>query len=207
MSFANYLYFVIFCLIMVFSPGPMVMLLMNIGVEYGTKKTMSAQLGASSAYLISLLIFAVGLTSLIQSHIILVKFVQIVGVSYIIYLAYKQWITANHIPNGGVSMGHIAEVSTFKLYNRGLITGLSNPKSFVMFSTVIPQFTNNPSTRVVDVSILSITFLILQFLSGVTYSIFGQYVSSLLTNEKYHKMLYRTMSFLLLLVAILLAVK
>ena len=64
-----------------------------------------------------------------------------------------------------------------------------------MFSAVIPQFTNNPAPRVIDVTILSLTFLLLQFASGVTYSIFGQYVSSLLTNKIYHKRLYLTMSF------------
>lgn len=207
MSLANYLYFVTFCVIMVFSPGPMVMLLMNIGVEHGTRKTMPAQLGASSAYFLSLLIFAVGLTSLLQSHTVILKAVQAVGVCYILYLAYKQWIYANKKPSGKISAPHITNITTWQLYSRGLITGLSNPKTIVMFSSVIPQFTNNPATKVMDVAILSITFLILQFMSGVTYSIFGQYVSSFLSNEKYHKKMYRTMSLLLLLVAIMIAIK
>lgn len=207
MSLANYLYFVTFCVIMVFSPGPMVMLLMNIGVEHGTRKTMPAQLGASSAYFISLLIFAVGLTSLLQSHTGVLKAVQLIGVCYILHLAYKQWIYANKKTNSKINADHITNITTFQLYYRGLITGLSNPKTIVMFSTVIPQFTNNSTTRVIDVSILSMTFLILQFMSGVTYSIFGQYVSSFLDNDKYHKKMYRTMALLLLLVAVMIAIK
>lgn len=207
MSFANYIYFLTFCIIMVFSPGPMVMLLMNIGVERGTKRTLPAQLGASTAYFISLVIFAVGLTSLLQTHGVILKIIQIIGVSYVLYLAYKQWKIAHLEPKNIENHKLNMNVSTFQLYNRGLITGLSNPKTIVMFSAVIPQFTNNPAPRVIDVTILSLTFLLLQFASGVTYSIFGQYVSSLLTNKIYHKRLYLTMSFLLFLVAIMIAIK
>ena len=65
----------------------MVMLLMNIGVERGTKRTLPAQLGASTAYFISLVIFAVGLTSLLQTHGVILKIIQIIGVSYVLYLA------------------------------------------------------------------------------------------------------------------------
>ena len=82
---STYIYFIIFCAVMVFSPGPMTVLLMSIGADNGLKKTLPAQLGASAAYFISLLIFAIGLTSFLQNHLIILKVVQYVGllISYI----------------------------------------------------------------------------------------------------------------------------
>lgn len=189
---------------MVFSPGPMTMLLMGIGIEHGFKKTMPAQLGASSAYGISLLIFAVGLTALLQQHTLILKMIQYVGVCYILYLAYKQWQKSTKITAIIINKSN-STIRSSKLYWRGLITGISNPKTMVMFSTVIPQFIAKNTNKTFSIAILSLTFLFLQFLSGITYSYFGQGIKSFLQHKTYQKILYRGMSILLLLVAIMIA--
>jgi threonine/homoserine/homoserine lactone efflux protein len=191
---------------MVFSPGPMTMLLMGIGIEHGLKKTMPAQLGASSAYCISLLIFAVGLTSLLQQYTLVLKTIQYVGVAYILYLAYKQWQNSNKVTTTiTVSDKTDSTVKCSKLYWRGLITGLSNPKTIVMFSTVIPQFVAKNSNKTISLTILSAIFLFLQFLSGITYSYFGQGIKLFLQHETYQRVLYKSMAILLLLVAVMIA--
>ena len=200
----HYLYFIIFCTAIVFSPGPMTMLLMGIGIEHGFKKTIPAQLGASSAYGISLLIFAVGLTALLQQYTFILKIIQYVGVCYVLYLAYKQWQKSTMLTAIIINKSDSTTKSS-KLYWSGLITGISNPKAIVMFSTVIPQFIAKNSNKTVSLIILSVTFLVLQFLSGVTYSYFGQGIKSFLQYKTNQKILYRGMAILLVLVAIMIA--
>lgn len=204
MHFLDYTYYTVFCIMMVFSPGPMTMLLMTIGAENGLKKTMPAQLGASSAYFLSLCIFAVGLTALLQQYYLVLKIIQLIGICYILYLAWKQWQNAKNLAMVDVNTSNIT-ISSHQLYWRGLVTGLSNPKTIVMFSTVIPQFTKNVPSRVSDLVILSAIFLVLQFFSGITYSYFGQAIKLFLRHEKYKKIVYRIMAVLLVIVAIMIA--
>jgi len=205
MSLVNYVYFLLFCAAIVFSPGPMTMLLMSIGMQHGLKKTMPAQLGASSAYCISLLIFAVGLTSLLSHYTIVLRFIRYVGVAYIIYLAYKQWQNgANRDILSGLSKRKFNPKPSHLFY-MGMLTGLSNPKTIVMFSTVIPQFAHKSATKIFDLAMLSLIFLVLQFLSGVTYSYFGQQIKSLLERSSYRSLFYKLMTVVLLLVAVMLA--
>ena len=84
-----------------------------------------------------------------------------------------------------------------------MVTGLSNPKTIVMFSTVIPEFTQSLSSRVSDLFILSMIFLSIQFLSGVTYSYFGQTIKLFLQHEKHGEIIYQSMAVLLLIVAVM----
>lgn len=201
----SYYYYIIFCIMMIFSPGPMTLLLMNISIEYGMKKTFFAQIGASSAYFISLLIFSVGLTALIQQHTLILKTIQYAGVLYILYLAYKQWQNARKPQITLVKHIAMSEINHLQLYYKGLITGISNPKTIVMFSTVIPQFAHDTTNKNADLIILSLIFLVLQALSGITYSYFGQKITKLFGNIKYQRIMYNSMCLLLILVAVMIA--
>ena len=204
MSVADYLYFLVFCSIMVFSPGPMTILLMGIGIDGGLKKTLPIQLGASSAYAFSLLIFSVGLTALLQQHQAVLLAIQWIGVLYVLYLAWKQWQKSSVLTADNIRVSN-APMSVLQRYWMGLITGLSNPKTIVMFSTVIPQFSRNAQTQVQDLMLLSVTFLVLQFVSGVTYSYAGHAIQSTMQNPRFHRMIYRVMALLLVIVALMIA--
>ena len=47
LTLASFLYFLMFCATMTFSPGPMTLLLMGFGMQEGLKRSMPVQLGAS----------------------------------------------------------------------------------------------------------------------------------------------------------------
>ena len=63
-------YFVVFCASMTFSPGPMTLLLLSLGLKAGLRQSLPAQLGASVAYLLSILVFALGFSALIQGYLV-----------------------------------------------------------------------------------------------------------------------------------------
>ena len=49
---------------------------------------------ASVSFLVSILIFAVGFSELIKDYPLITRIIQVVGVAYILYLAYKQWTSS-----------------------------------------------------------------------------------------------------------------
>jgi homoserine/homoserine lactone efflux protein len=203
LSLPTYLYFFVFAAAMTFSPGPMTMFLLSLGLKDGLRKTIPAQLGASTAYLISIVIFAIGLSRLVRDHFIVMQLIQIVGVGYILHLAYRQWISE------GLRFDHdsfdaVSGERSAALYIKGMLTGFSNPKTIIMFSTVFPQFAEKPASRIVDLIVLGSTFLFLQFASGCSYGYFGQRIRMALKNRTRQKLLQRGTALLLVGVAVML---
>jgi homoserine/homoserine lactone efflux protein len=165
------------------------------------RRSLPAQLGASVSYLISILIFAVGFSELIKGNVAITQGIQLVGVAYILYLAYKQWTSS------GVSLDKAGAVEGARsLFGKGLLTGFSNPKAIIMFSAVFPQFAGaGEHSSASDIAILGLTFLLLQFASGCLYCYFGQRIKHVLENPKRRVLLQRVTAVVLLGVALMLA--
>ena len=201
LTLSSFVYFLLFCATMTFSPGPMTLLLLSLGLKAGLRSSIPAQLGASLSYLISILVFAVGFSELIKGNLAITQAIQFVGVAYILYLAYKQWTSS------GVSLDPAAAVEGARsLFGKGLLTGFSNPKTIIMFSAVFPQFAGaGEHSSMADIAILGLTFLLLQFASGCLYCYFGQRIKHLLENPRRRVLLQRATAVLLLGVALMLA--
>ena len=201
LTLSSFLYFLLFCATMTFSPGPMTLLLLSLGLKDGLRSSIPAQVGASVSYLISILIFAVGFSELIKGNLAVTQTIQFVGVAYILYLAYKQWTSS------GVSINNAGTVEGARsLFGKGLLTGFSNPKTIIMFSAVFPQFAGaGEHSSAADIAILGLTFLLLQFASGCLYCYFGQRIKYVLENPKRRVLLQRITAVLLLGVALMLA--
>lgn len=203
LTLASFLYFLLFCATMTFSPGPMTLLLMGFGMQEGLKRSMPVQLGASAAYLVSILVFAVGFAELVKGNPLLSRGIQFIGVAYLLYLAYRQWNSrALLLDRPGTALD-----SSFRgRFGKGLLTGFSNPKTIVMFSAVFPQFAGQGSeTRAMDLAVLGLAFLLLQFTSGCLYCYFGQRVRRVLQSPSRQVLLQRATAIMLLAVAMLLA--
>lgn len=203
LTYASFAYFLMFCATMTFSPGPMTLLLMGFGMQEGLKRSMPVQLGASAAYLVSILIFAVGFAELVKGNVLISRGIQYIGVAYLLYLAYQQWTRQGlclQTPDTPMASGFKGR------FGKGLLTGFSNPKTIVMFSAVLPQFAGQGGdTRMLDLAALGLAFLLLQFASGCLYCYFGQRIRHVLQSPKRQRLLQRATAVMLLCVAALLA--
>lgn len=202
LTLSSFLYFLLLCTTLAFSPGPMTLLLLSLGLKDGLLRSLPAQLGASVSYLLSILIFAVGFSELIRDYPLISRGIQVVGVAYVLHLSYKQWTS------GGMQIGPAdqAPENALSLFTKGLLTGLSNPKAIILFSTVFPQFVAmGQGSATNDIAILGLTFLLLQFASGCLYCYFGQRIKHVLENPRRRILLQRATAVLLLGVALMLA--
>lgn len=202
LTLSSFLYFLLLCTTLAFSPGPMTLLLLSLGLKDGLRRSLPAQFGASVSYLVSILIFAVGFSELIKDYPLITRIIQVVGVAYILYLAYKQWTSSGVT----IKTNDATAENARSLFGKGLLTGLSNPKAIILFSAVFPQFAAiGHGSAAADIAILGLTFLLLQFASGCLYCYFGQRIKHVLENPKRRVLLQRATAVLLLGVALMLA--
>ncbi len=202
LTVTSFSYFLIFCAAMTFSPGPMTLLLMGFGMQEGMQRSMAVQLGASAAYLVSILIFAVGFAELVKDHALISQVIQGVGVTYLLYLAWRQWTAGALALERPITTPHTSFEARF---SKGLVTGFSNPKTMVMFGAVFPQFAGQGShTQALDVALLGAAFLMLQFTSGCLYCYFGQRIKQQLKDPARQILLQRATALMLVAVAVML---
>ncbi|MDQ0667289.1 MULTISPECIES: LysE family translocator [unclassified Pseudomonas] len=202
LTLSSFLYFLLLCTTLAFSPGPMTLLLLSLGLKDGLRRSLPAQFGASVSYLVSILIFAVGFSELVKDYPLITRIIQVVGVAYILYLAYKQWTSSGVT----IKTNDATAENARSLFGKGLLTGLSNPKAIILFSAVFPQFAAiGQGSAAADIAILGLTFLLLQFASGCLYCYFGQRIKHVLENPKRRVLLQRATAVLLLGVALMLA--
>lgn len=174
----------------------------------GMKKQYSAVwpviLGANNAYLISIIVFTMGLSQLLQKNIIILKSVQLTGVIYLLYLAYAQWVKDFIHMDDCLS---VTKNESSELYKKGVLIALSNPKTILLFSVIFPQFIVANQSRIYQVAIFGITFLVLQASSGWSYAYFGSRVKGLFNKPEYQLLIHRLSALVLVAIALLLLSK
>lgn len=196
MSLSSYISFFILVFAIVYSPGPMTMFMMANGIKMQYRNIFPILIGANNAYLLSILVFTVGLTQLLQQHTLIMKSIQIGGIIYLVYLAWCQWYTKK-IPSGTLEVRE----NPGSLYVKGALIALSNPKTILLFGVIFPQFVIEDETRLMQILILGITFLILQFSSGCIYAYFGKRIKTLMEKPEYQGLINKIAALALLMVA------
>tara|TARA_B100001996_G_scaffold226910_1_gene174791 strand:- start:50 stop:658 length:609 start_codon:yes stop_codon:yes gene_type:complete len=197
----NYFLYVQLLLFLFITPGPPRVVIVSNTINYGLKKSVWTALGDISANAVqaTLVTFVIG-TLLIESPGIYV-FLKWAGILYILYLAYET-IT---LKIKGLGLEKKILRSNLAMYRDGfLVAGLS-PKALVFFSTVFIQFINFDSNVISQFLILTITWLVLDFLSLMIYGLAAGRISEWLKGNP--RILNTISACVLVIIAITVAIR
>jgi threonine/homoserine/homoserine lactone efflux protein len=129
---------------------------MSTSISHGTKRGLQTVLGTSSAMIIQLIIAALGTSWLVSSLTNGFEWLRLIGISYLIYLGINHFYKMIYF-----SKDKINNISAISSFGRGFITSLTNPKTLLFFSAFFPQFVIDETIYLQQITLLSITFLIL----------------------------------------------
>ncbi|MBM7587647.1 threonine/homoserine/homoserine lactone efflux protein [Bacillus pakistanensis] len=165
--------FLIYCMIVTFTPGPTNIVILSTVHNFGTKKAMEYTYGATVAFGLLLVISAI-LNSMLMTIIPKILMVmQIIGSIYMFYLAYQTYKMDTSNPT-------VIQSATFM---SGFLMQFLNPKVVLFTMTVIPSFIipNYTAVPAVTISVLAITFI--GFLAFLTWVLFGTLFKKFLQNH------------------------
>ncbi|MBT2292812.1 LysE family transporter [Paenibacillus albidus] len=155
--------FIIYCVVVTFTPGPSNIVILSSVQHYGAKKAMHYVYGATLAF--GLLLAASALLNQFLAGILpgLVKVMQILGSGYMLYLAFQ-------IYKMGSTDSKPVQTATFAT---GLLMQFVNPKVILFTLTVIPSyvFPYYPSTQASFGFVIMIT--VIGFLAFTTWVVCG----------------------------------
>jgi len=161
-----------FSLAMSISPGPVNMIILSSGVDYGAKKTIPYVSGATIGFTLLLLFVGLFFNKLIEAYPSLLTFISVAGVLYIIYMGYK--IASSH-PEIKVKKTDIP-----KFYEGFLLQWL-NPKAWIACVSGVSIFSspNHSGSFFIFVSI----YFVVCYVSLAIWAFLGEKIAFLLKTQ------------------------
>jgi threonine/homoserine/homoserine lactone efflux protein len=188
-------------LLLALVPGPDNIFVLTQSIFQGKKSGLVIMLGLCTGLIFHTLAVTFGVAVIFQTSAIAFTILKIVGAIYLLYLAWQIFnAPTEKIDNKNNSIS----IDYKKLYYRGIIMNITNPKVSIFFLAFLPQFTN-PALGTVSLQMLFLgalfiiaTILIfgsIALLSGSLSKVFNK-------SEKSQKFLNKLASFVFLGLAI-----
>ena len=166
----NYFLFLQIILFLFITPGTPRIVIISYSMNYGIQKCIWTALGDVTANIIqaTLVIFVIG--SFFSENSTLLNVFKWMGVAYILYLAYDLY---NSRPKD-INSKNIYSKSLFSFFKDGFLVAGTNPKAWMFFPLIFPQFIDFNSNYFVQFIILITTYVVLDFLSLIAYALLAQ---------------------------------
>jgi threonine/homoserine/homoserine lactone efflux protein len=145
-------------------PGPAVIYVVTRSLDQGRNAGIVSMLGVEAGTFAYAIAAAIGLTGLIAASEVGFTVVKYAGAAYLIYLGIRR------IVGGAEHEEEVAAGGRSRLFLRGMVVQLLNPKIAIFFLAFLPQFIDHSSGPVVTQTlILGTVFTLLAILSDGAY--------------------------------------
>lgn len=120
------------------TPGPDNLFVMAQAVQRGKMAGIAVTIGLCTGLLVHTSAVALGVAAIFQASGFAFSLLKFIGAAYLLYLAYRAF-------SAGVEDGdeqQIQKMNFGRLYGRGIIMNVTNPKVSLFFLAFLPQFTD-----------------------------------------------------------------
>ncbi|MCG8428977.1 MAG: LysE family translocator [Chromatiales bacterium] len=117
------------------SPGPDNLFVLAQSAQHGRSAGLLVTLGLCTGLIFHTTAVAFGLAAVFHTSAIAFTVLKFIGASYLIYLAWQAFRAS-----ASDTSQKVAELNPAKLYRRGIIMNITNPKVSLFFLAFLPQF-------------------------------------------------------------------
>ena len=128
-------------LVVIVIPGPSVVFTVARALTYGRSVALTNVVGNSLGLLAALVLVVLGLGQVVATSDTVYEVVKIAGALYLVYLGV-QALRHRHAITVSGEVGEVAAtpLRPFTALRQGFLVGFTNPKGYVMFVALLPQF-------------------------------------------------------------------
>jgi threonine/homoserine/homoserine lactone efflux protein len=124
--------------ILIAIPGPSVVFAISRALAYGRAVALATVLGNSLGLLVVLVLVSVGLGAIVSKSIVVFTVLKFAGAAYLVWLGVQ---AIRHRTGISVDGAEPAIPMTLRrALRQGFVVGFSNPKAFLIFAALLPQF-------------------------------------------------------------------
>jgi threonine/homoserine/homoserine lactone efflux protein len=163
MSIQSWLLFCVTEIVLCFTPGPAVLLVVSLALTRGATAGFKASLGILSANAMYFIISATSIGALLLASWELFTIVKWCGAAYLIWSGARMILFAKHTAAVD-GRGAEAVPSRFGSLASGFVTQAANPKALVFFTAILPQFINPTGPLGIQLFVLGTSSILIELL-------------------------------------------
>ena len=181
--------------------GPDNIFVLTQSIFQGKKSGLIITLGLCTGLIFHTLAVAFGVAVIFQTSIIAFTILKVIGAMYLLYLAWQIFNAGNQKIDTKINN---TLIDYKKLYYRGIIMNITNPKVSIFFLAFLPQFTNpNIGSVTLQMFLLGSLFLLAAILVFSSIALLSGNLSKIINkSEKSQKILNKIVSFVFVALAI-----
>ncbi|MCG8479764.1 MAG: LysE family translocator [Spirochaetales bacterium] len=173
--------FLLTALVVVAVPGTGVIYTISTGIGRGTRAAIIAAIGCTLGIIPHVSAAALGLTAILHASAHVFRCVRLVGVAYLLYLAYSTWRSAG-APTVGTEPTRERGI---RIVMRAVLLNLLNPRLTLFFFAFLPQFVPaDAETPIMAMTILSAAFMLLTLCIFVVYGVTAAAARRVITGSR-----------------------
>lgn len=182
-------------------PGPDNIFVLTQSIFQGKKSGLIIMLGLCTGLIFHTLAVILGVAVIFQTSIFAFTILKIIGAMYLLYLAWQIFKAGNQKID---TKNNNANIDYKKLYYRGIIMNITNPKVSIFFLAFLPQFTNpNLGPIPLQMLLLGILFLIAALLVFSLIALYSAKLGKIINkSDKSQKILNKLVSLVFVALAI-----
>lgn len=184
----------------IISPGPAVFLAISNGMTVGVKALVMSSLGNIVGLFLLSLVSILGLGAIVLASSTLFLVVKVIGAGYLLYLGVKQFRSAKTLLVAGKSNRAVENThdqtamdkrSLFYYFFEGFLLAATNPKPILFFIAIFPQFLMPQDPLIPQFLLMTLSFMLLSFLSLFSYGYIGKKAKIFFMHETRMKYFHR----------------
>jgi threonine/homoserine/homoserine lactone efflux protein len=170
LSTGQVLEFAVTCVIVIAIPGPSVMFVVGRGLAYGRRTALASVAGNVAGVQTVAMSVALGIGALVQRSELVFTAVKLIGAVYLVWLGVKA-IRHRRALASAMDVA-AAPRSGWRAAAEGFMVGVANPKAYILFAAVLPQFANSAAGHVpLQLLLLSLVALPIGLISDGTWGL------------------------------------
>lgn len=170
MNFTEYLFYAVTVIVMIATPGPVMLLVASAGLKGGYKKALETIIGTNLASLVLIFLSILILKGVFKLDPTGFNLIKVLGCLYIAYIGVQILIEA--LDRNQTLAAVSATAGGFK---QGFLVAISNPKDIIFFASFFPQFIHVLPDLNQSLGLLTGTWIVLDFATlTVVYLLFNR---------------------------------
>lgn len=162
MNYFEFYLYVLTVIVMIATPGPVMILVASAGLKGGYRKALQTIFGTNLASLVLIAASILILKGMFSVNETLFLGIKVLGCFYIAYLGYDILKEVFYQRN---TQAETVLSPVEGGFSKGFLVGISNPKDIIFFSSFFPQFVGIHSNINISLAMLVMAWIVLDFLT------------------------------------------
>jgi len=153
--------------VLILIPGPNAALIVANSLQYGLKVGIVTAFGTTVGIALQLGLVVIGLAALLETAASALLWVKWMGVVYLVYVGVRTW--REPVAN----LGDVQALSRGRVFGRGVILAIINPKTLLFNAAFLPQFVGSASNAGAQLLMLTAVFLSVIVVGDAMWAVFA----------------------------------